>query len=43
MNLINPFPAAAAAFEGKLNARRDDQIELFQIDAKGNPVPSFAA
>lgn len=29
--------ATAAAFEGKLNARRDDKIELFQIDAAVNP------
>ena len=29
--------ATASAFEGKLNARRDDKIEMFQIDAAVNP------
>ena len=29
--------ATASAFEGKLNARRDDKIEMLQIDAAVNP------
>ena len=29
--------ATASAYEGKLNARRDDKIEMFQIDAAVNP------
>ena len=29
--------ATASAFEGELNARRDDKIEMFQIDAAVNP------